>query len=250
MSSGLLKKYPPYEGSEPYLYYCFSEDDSDRAEELLKRLWQRGVRVWYCIGKTDDLKTANGRHERMKGAGLVVAYASGNLQRDSVKRNLMFLQSNGTPVVAVDGEEVSNLSLGLREQTPHIRALKGIDYDTESELISCADFSRDFIGAPPKPGLSKGMKALLAFVIALAAAAVVFFALSFTGVISSPVAPATPPEEVTVLRLKELPAVPAELNDYPNLEKLIVPQSLVTEEADVLLRELAKNYTLVIDRGA
>lgn len=242
MSSNLVKLYPPYVGNEPYIYYCFSPADSARAGELLKRLWLRGCRVWYCIGGTDDLKTEKHRHERMTGAGLVVLYVSENLQRDSVKRNAMFLQSNGTPIIAVDGEEVSNLSLGLREQTPHINAFEGISYDTEADLISNEVFSGSFIGPRPEAGLSTRRKVFLAAIISLAAAACIYFALSFTGVINGP---------VTVLTLKTLPVELSELSEYPALEKLIIPQSLITgADDDTVLRELAEKYTVVIDRGA
>lgn len=250
MSGRLLKKYPPYEGEDPYIYYCFSPSDTEKAEELLKRLWQRGCRIWYCIGETSDLKLAAYRHERMTGAGLAVVYVSSGLQRDSSKRNVMFLQSGGTPVIAVDGEAVTNLSLGLREQTPHIDATGGIDYGVESELISSELFSRKYIGVPPEKRLSGGIKAILAGSCTLAAAACAFFILSYLGLTGAPEV-TEDSSAVTVITMNEFPEELSDLQQYACLEKIIVPQSLAAtadEKDEELLRELAGKYTVVIDR--
>ena len=55
MSGKMEKRFPPYQGREPYLYFCFSAADRKRVRPLLERMYARGTRVWYSIGKPRDL---------------------------------------------------------------------------------------------------------------------------------------------------------------------------------------------------
>lgn len=56
---------PPYEGNEPYLYFCFAEKDRDAVFPLLEHLYLRGVRIWYNVEKTDNIRKLNRQLERI-----------------------------------------------------------------------------------------------------------------------------------------------------------------------------------------
>ena len=50
---------PPYEGADPYLYFCFAEKDREAVFPLLEYLYLRGVRIWYNVEYTADIKKLN-----------------------------------------------------------------------------------------------------------------------------------------------------------------------------------------------
>lgn len=62
---------PPYEGNEPYLYFCFAEKDRDAVFPLLEHLYLRGVRIWYNVEKTDNIRKLNRQLERMGDADVL-----------------------------------------------------------------------------------------------------------------------------------------------------------------------------------
>ena len=70
MSGKMEKRFPPYQGREPYLYFCFSAADRKRVRPLLERMYARGTRVWYSIGKPRDLAERREREARMTGASI------------------------------------------------------------------------------------------------------------------------------------------------------------------------------------
>ena len=53
------RRCPPYEGGDPYLYFCFAEKDSEAVFPLLEHLYQRGVRVWYSVKTTANIEKLN-----------------------------------------------------------------------------------------------------------------------------------------------------------------------------------------------
>ena len=56
---------PPYAGKEPYLYFCFAEEDREAVLPLLRHLYGRGCRIWYSQETTSDLDKLNRMQERM-----------------------------------------------------------------------------------------------------------------------------------------------------------------------------------------
>lgn len=64
------KRYPPYEGSEPYLYFAFAEADSAKAWQIMRILLERGCRVWYGSGPSGNADELLRRQERAEGADL------------------------------------------------------------------------------------------------------------------------------------------------------------------------------------
>lgn len=241
MKSSILKKYPPYTGSEPYVFLCFAKEDAATVEPLLSRLYRRGCRVWYLTGESSSISEETKNQERMKNAGLVIAFCTKAFLKSSAKGQMMFLQSKNIPLIAIDRVETNNLSLGLREDTVHVKALDGITYETEADLISSEVFSQDFIG-PAVAENSNLPKIIFTVLAVLTAAALVIFALMYSGVIHFGRQDSAP---VTELFLDRLPDDLEELKQYPELKKIIIPQS----EADRAL-PLLENYTVVIKGGS
>ena len=49
MSGKMEKRFPPYQGREPYLYFCFSAADRKRVRPLLERMYAGTL-----LGRADD----------------------------------------------------------------------------------------------------------------------------------------------------------------------------------------------------
>lgn len=246
--NSLYKKYPPYQGGEPYIYFCFAEDAAGDAGELLKNLRERGCRVWYYVGMTTDIKEEKRRHERLTGAGLVVVYKTLGLKNDRAVGDMMFAQSLDIPVIAIDRENVTNLSLDLRENTPSIPAAGKSAEDIEQALVGTDGFSYEFLGDRPAPGVPGIIKTAAAVMIALAIGAAVLFSLTAGGVIRLG-RPAQDPATVTELQLKAVPEDATSLEQYPALEKVVLPPGAVAEADPEQLEVLLENYTVVIRGG-
>jgi len=240
MSHKLIRKYPPYEGNEPFLFLCFAEKDAEYIEPLLSRLWIRGCKVWYTLGKSEDLEQEKQIQERMKQASLVIAVCSEQFHRDLAKSRMMVLQSRNVPIISVDREPTDNLSAGFREGTPHIAAYRQITADTEAEVISTEGFSQDLIGT--RRVIRKDpMKTVFAFLLTLTIVAAIGLATLY---FFAPKTESQEPEQISALYLETLPDDPSELEQYPNLEKIIISADQA-ERAEAYL----DRYTVVI-KGA
>ena len=78
---------PPYEGTDPYLYFCFAEKDREAVFPLLEYLYLRGVRIWYNVENTADIRKLNRQQERMNQASLLVIYLTENARNDERVKN-------------------------------------------------------------------------------------------------------------------------------------------------------------------
>lgn len=246
--NSLYKKYPPYEGDEPYIYYCFTKNAAEDASGLLEKLWERGCRVWYYVGMTTDLKEEKRRHERLTEAGLTVVYKTRDLKDDKAVSDMMYTQSLDIPVIAIDAEDVQNLSLDLRENTPNVPAEGKSAEEIEQALIGTEGFSYEFIGERPKPDISKALKVIAAVMIALAITGAALFGLSAAGIIQLGT-PAVDPETVTELRLDTVPGDLSGLEQYPILEKIILSPEAVEAADEASLELLIDAYTVIIEGG-
>ena len=120
MAYRLTKTYPPYEGNQPYLHLCFSDADSSRIAPLLRRLYTRGVRVWYGQRERADRKAREDRAERMRGAALTVIFLTDAFRKDlRAKSDLLVCQNAGGRICCLntDGGD-GGLSIGLHPNTP------------------------------------------------------------------------------------------------------------------------------------
>lgn len=230
------KNYPPYSGDEPYIYLCFDAADANAAEAIIKRLWLRGCRVWYPAANSSE--TENQKH--IEKAELVIVVNTEKFSAGKAKRNMMFLQSKGVPVIIVDFIRADVISTGEHAGTVHVSALDGDMDNVEAGIITSEVFSQDFIGPRPQAPAPAWIKGILSLLAALVIAAALFLLLNIAGVIH----PKQDPNTVYTLELEHIPADISELEQYPNLETVIIPQS-EAENAEKLL----EHYTVVLERG-
>ena len=214
----LYKDYPPYEGNEPYLFFCFSDSDEQLVRPVLKSLTKRGCRVWYYMGKAKNRKEYDRINKRIEGASLSVLRLTSNACEDTaLKNDIKYSHGKGTPIVVIRSPEVeSNLPVALPEDLPRAA--------DEEELLRTEGFHAGLIGEPPKK-TGRFLKILSALLLALSLAVAAWVGVKLSR--GEPLV--SRPEDRVELELKKLPESAEELERYPNLQRLIVPQSLAEE---------------------
>lgn len=73
-ANAAYRAFPPYEGDEPYLYFCFLEADFERVKPLIRLLYGRGCRVFYSVGCFQQTQRPIISLEAAKDAGGGVKY--------------------------------------------------------------------------------------------------------------------------------------------------------------------------------
>ena len=158
---------PPYEGADPYLYFCFAEKDREAVFPLLEYLYLRGVRIWYTVENTADIKKLNRQQERMNQASLLVIYLTENARNDErVKTSLLYYQ-HGKPVIGIDTDDGDNeLAFGMTARAQHVDGRNGRSpEELEADLIRTDGFSQELIGEPQNR-MKLLMKRMLKYLIA------------------------------------------------------------------------------------
>lgn len=254
----LSRRYPPYEGEEPYLYFAFAEADSEKAGPLLAQLYARGCRIWYGRGENRPH-----RLDRIKNASMAVIYMSSKAMTDAdeVKSSVLYCQSRGVPVVVIDVVENNELSTGFSQNTQHIPALNNPE-QLEAALIRTEGFTQSLIGEKRSTVKTPVWKITLTTFLAAAvvglggAYAMGAFAPKDEVIFQNQVirnavrysvgSPITDSgvQELRVLHLTEAPDKLDELNYLPKLERIEIP-----EEAVPVFESLTERYTIVVYGG-
>lgn len=266
------KRYPPYEGEEPYLYLAFAEADSAKVWKLMKLLLSRGCRVWYCCGLAGSAEELLRRQSRAGGAALTMVYLTDAAIADKdTKSYVLVNQKFDEPILCLDPDGVDRrLSMGLREDTPHIPlySLKKKE-EIESAILHAEGFSQEMLGVPVRIVDTGPIETLTRVFLTLA---LLLLAVGFVGfryfhwfeppmedevvftdpaILSSVRAlaqggPITQEliDGVTVLSLDALPESWDELALLPSLERVALPQREVLK-ADAL----PEGYTIELRGG-
>ena len=251
------KRYPPYEGSEPYLYFAFAEADSAKAWPVMRILLERGCRVWYGSGPSGSADELLHRQKRAAGADRTLLYLTDAACEDKdTKSNILVNQKNGKTILCLDPDGADRrLSMGLYETAPHLPLyqLKSAA-EVDNALIRAEGFSQELLGEPVKVVHDSPVGKLAALFCALA---VLLALVSFAGfrylhwfrpevrdevqfadpVILSAVRDAARggaiteelASEITVLHLSALPESWEELEKLPALERIILPQQALLD---------------------
>ena len=191
----MYRNCPPYEGSDPYLYLCFAEQDREAVFPLLRHLYSRGCRIWYSTESTADLEKLNRQQERMNGASLVVLYLTDNVRENgNVKNTLLYYQQQGKPVISIDTDDGDNeLSVGLTASAKHIEWNKGANAEElEPELIRTEGFTQELIGDPPENKRRAGRAAVILLAATLLVAGISWFGYKQFGWFVTWIIPETP----------------------------------------------------------
>lgn len=261
------KKYPPYEGAEPYLYFAFADADAARVWPLQRLLLTRGCRVWYAAGRASGAEELVRRQKRAAGAALTLVWLTDAARGDAdLKSALLTNQKAKRPILCLDADRGDpGLSMGLYESIPHLRADSSVRASAlEEELVRAPGFTQEILGEPQIITGSDWIKILVPALLILAALllAGAFFFLraqrpedglvirdavlreAVRGAVGGGIIMEENAREVTVLRLDRLPGDWEELSLLPALERIELPQSAALEgplpEGD---------YTLVLKGG-
>ena len=252
------KRYPPYEGSEPYLYFAFAEADSAKAWQIMRILLERGCRVWYGSGPSGNADELLRRQKRAEGADLTLLYLTDAACADKdTKSNILVNQKNGKHILCLDPDGADRrLSMGLYETVPHLPLYRlKSRKEIENAVIRAEGFSQEILGEPVRVEGSGSLGKLTALFCVLA---VLLALASFIGgrylrwfqpevpdevpftdpVILSAVRNAARGgaitedlvSEITVLRLSGMPESWEELEKLPALTTVTLPQQALLEE--------------------
>ncbi len=103
-----------YRGPDPYVFVCYSHEDSATVYPDILSLHEQGVNLWYDEGVPAGSEWRDELAQRIKHAALLLYFVSNpSAQSAHCRRELGFAQDEGVPIVAVHLEK-SNLPDGLR----------------------------------------------------------------------------------------------------------------------------------------
>ena len=233
-------------------------------QPLLSLLYERGVRLWYAMGKTARVDELALRNERTDHAALTVLYLSEAARNDTdVKNVILSCQEQGLPLACIDADRGDHgLSVGLTKDVPHVPAWQMTSADEVEEAVIHVDgFVQELVGPRPEPYQDPLKKVALA--IGALALTTLLVGVGY-GWHLGLIAPATrhpgdtaalaSPEllgaarraqgggsvtgesvsRITVLRLREAPASLDDLAPFTALQRVELPQEQASE-ATVLL---------------
>ena len=252
------KRYPPYEGSEPYLYFAFAEADSAKAWQIMSILLERGCRVWYGSVPSGNANELLRRQKRADGADLTLLYLTDAACADKdTKSNILVNQKNGKHILCLDPDSADRrLSMGLYETVPHLPLYRlKSRKEIENAVIRAEGFSQEILGEPVRVegGGSLGKLTALFCVLAVFLALASFIGVRYLRWFQPEVpdeVPFTDPvilsavrnaarggaiteelvSEITVLRLSGMPESWEELEKLPALTTVTLPQQALLEE--------------------
>lgn len=267
-----MKKAPPYEGDEPYLYFAFADGDRSRVWKLMRLLVNRGCRVWYSVGPAGSAEELLRRQRRAGGAALTLLYLTDAACADQdIKSSVLVNQKYGRPILCLDPDGADRrLKMGLRESVPHVPLYEHTrEEDLESAIIRAEGFSQDIIGEPGHIDSDGYMRTLTRTFLVLA---LILAVTAFVGVryfhwfqpkivdevtFSDPVILAAMrraagggsiteelASSVTLLSLDGIPEDWEELSELPALERIRLPQDAVTADT-----ELPEEYIVELSGG-
>ena len=250
------KKYPPYEGEEPYLYFAFADGDAQKVWRVMKVLLNRGCRVWYCTGPAGNARELLRRQERASGAALTLLYLTDALESDKdSKTRIMVNQKDHKAILCLDTDRKNhNLAMDIHESTPSIPLYRlKKDEELETELIRAEGFTQNMLGKPVtiRSGwMGKLTGVLLLLTVLLTAGCVLYFQKAPTYADTLPFADPVIREaaraaagggaltedsvsQIQTIRLKELPDSWEDLTMLTDLQSVVLPQEAVMTGAEL-----------------
>ena len=250
------KKYPPYEGEEPYLYFAFADGDAQKVWRVMKVLLNRGCRVWYCTGPAGNARELLRRQERACGAALTLLYLTDALESDKdSKTRIMVNQKDHKAILCLDTDRKNhNLAMDIHESTPSIPLYRlKKDEELETELIRAEGFTQNMLGKPAtirSSWMGKLTGSLLLLTVLLTAGCVLYFQKAPTYADTLPFADLVIREaaraaagggaltedsvsQIQTIRLKELPDSWEDLTILTDLQSIVLPQDAVMTGAEL-----------------
>lgn len=257
------KKYPPYSGDEPYVFFAFADRDSSRAWTIMRILIERGIRVWYGSDTARGGQELKYNQNRAAGAEVTILFLTDEaVSSMNLKSLILSNQSAKKTIVALnpDGKD-RLLAMNLKESVPQLTLS---DFRGRAELSDALchaeGVTQSVIGVPVKVRKQWA----LPFIMCLLSAALVTLAFRLAprvapqdtvffsdGVMETAVRKATGgllTEEtlsaITELRFDEPPADWSELEKLPRLEKICLDQ-----DAAMLAETFPEAYVITLYGG-
>ena len=117
------RPFQAYDGDEPYVFVCYSHDDSEMVYQELTWLRDHGVNIWYDEGITPGEEFPERLGNAILGASLVLFYVSPRSVGSRHCRNeVFFALDRDTPVLAIHLER-TELPPGLALSTGTAQAI-------------------------------------------------------------------------------------------------------------------------------
>ena len=265
---GWQKNYPPYEGTEPYLYFAFADADAQKVWPVMKVLLKRGCRVWYCTGPAGSSQELLRRQQRASGAAWTLLYLTDALAADKEsKSRIMVNQKDQKRITCLKTDDVNRyLAMDIREATPSIPLYHcKKEAELEEALIQAEGYTQNMVGKPVKlknPWMGKLTALFVLLTVVLIGCCAFYFmkepvyedVVVFSNALIREAAraaagggPLTPEilEPVQVICLTELPENWDDLSLLPNLQQIHIPQEAVALAEDLPM----DTYRIVLDGG-
>lgn len=180
MSVSFEKRYPPYTGNEPYVFLCFHPGSEGWIRPILDRLYRRGVRVWYPVGKNTGIKAASHQAERMAHAGFMLFCADSVSRQDVNQKDFGHsFEASRKPLLLLTREltEKDLLGLGFSTNPPTLASESRTAEQLEYEILQSNGFSRRFMGDARQP--AKDTSVLFKILLAAALVAALLFGITY-----------------------------------------------------------------------
>lgn len=161
--------FKPYKGlDERHIALCFDPADKKRALPIIKQLYKRGIRTWYCCGFFNDYKKESSRMESILSADLLIVIRSKeSFSSRFVKSTALYFEDVLKKIVFIDFDvESSNaLSIGLKNEHTVIDGHASCESIVDS-IIHTEGFVQDIFTEPFVPN-SRSIKlaAIAVFVL-------------------------------------------------------------------------------------
>jgi len=126
-----------YEGSEPYVFISYAHKDSAIVYNILRRLDERGVRIWYDDGIAPGSEWPDYIADHLLRASAVIAFITDNsVQSANCRREITFALSKNKPFISVFPGYVNSMSSGLELQLSAQQSVFRQNFKDEESFIN------------------------------------------------------------------------------------------------------------------
>ena len=112
-----------YEGTEPYIFISYAQQDSDRVLPIISALQEQGFRVWYDTGNEADMEWLEHLAERLESCTVFLSFLSQTAaDSPNCRREINFAIDERKEMLIIYLDEC-RLSAGMRMQLGVLQAM-------------------------------------------------------------------------------------------------------------------------------
>lgn len=138
---------------ERHIALCYDPVDETRVVPIIKELYKRGIRTWYCAGFSNDYKRENERMASIEAADiLVVIRSKDSFSSRFIKSTSLFFEDVGKRIIFIDFdvENSDALSIGLKNEHVVLNGHASLESIIDS-IIHTDGFVQDIFTEPFVP---------------------------------------------------------------------------------------------------